>query len=59
MYQSACGPIIVSINVSLNRIHMTLTSFRVSLLLRSASGVEYTLYNMSNWYERRPRDKET
>lgn len=43
---------IVSINVSLNRIHVTLTSFCVSLLLRSVSGVEYTLYNMSNWYER-------
>lgn len=31
---------IASINVSLNRIHITLTSFCVSLLLRSASGVE-------------------
>lgn len=50
---------IASINVSLNRIHITLTSFCVSLLLHSASGVEYTSYNMSNWYERRPRYKET
>lgn len=50
---------IASINVSLNRIHITLTSFCVSLLIRSASGVEYTSYNMSNWYERSPRYKET